>query len=69
MPLSNKPTRGKVRPRSLNKPSTEPDRATVHPLRRDAPDQKGCIAYESGAPPPATSTTAKTFQAAQNHRA
>ena len=30
----------------------------VHPLRRDAPDQKGCNAYGSGAPPPTTSTTA-----------
>ena len=25
--------------------------AGKHPLRRDAPDQKGCIAYGSGAPP------------------
>ena len=24
---------------------------TMHPLRRDAPDQKGCNAYGSGAPP------------------
>ena len=30
----------------------------MHPLRRDAPDQKGCNAYGSGAPPPTTSTTA-----------
>ena len=30
----------------------------VHPLRRDAPDQKGCNAYGSGAPPPTTGTTA-----------
>ena len=30
----------------------------IHPLRHDAPDQKGCIAYGSGAPPPTTSTTA-----------
>ena len=30
----------------------------LHPLRRDAPDQKGCNAYGSGAPPPTTSTTA-----------
>ena len=29
----------------------------IHPLRRDAPDQKGCNAYGSGAPPPTTSTT------------
>ena len=29
-----------------------------HPLRSDAPDQKGCNAYGSGAPPPTTSTTA-----------
>ena len=31
---------------------------SVHPLRRDAPDQKRCNAYRSGAPPPTTSTTA-----------
>ena len=30
----------------------------MHPLRRGAPDQKGCIAYGSGAPAPTTSTTA-----------
>ena len=30
----------------------------MHPLRRDAPDQKGCNAYGSGTPPPATSPTA-----------
>ena len=30
----------------------------MHPLRRDTPDQKGCNAYGSGAPPPTTSTTA-----------
>ena len=30
----------------------------MHPLRRDAPDQKRCNAYRSGAPPPTTSTTA-----------
>ena len=29
----------------------------MHPIRRDAPDQKGCNAYGSGAPPPTTSTT------------
>ena len=29
----------------------------MHPLRRDAPDQKGCNAYGSGAPPSTTSTT------------
>ena len=32
----------------------------LHPLRRNAPDQKGCNAYRSGAPPPTTSTTAGT---------
>ena len=32
----------------------------IHPLRRDAPDQKGCNAYGSGAPPPTTSSTAGT---------
>ena len=37
-------------------PSSE--REALHPLRRDAPDQKGCNAYGSGAPPPTTSTTA-----------
>ena len=31
-----------------------------HPLRRTAPDQKGCNAYRSGAPPPTTSATADT---------
>ena len=30
----------------------------IHPIRRTAPDQKGCNAYGSGAPPPTTSTTA-----------
>ena len=30
----------------------------LHPIRRDTPDQKGCNAYGSGAPPPATSITA-----------
>ena len=37
----------------------------MHPLRRDAPDQKGCNAYGSDAPPPTTSTTAKTFRLAR----
>ena len=32
----------------------------MHPLRSDAPDQKGCNAYGSGAPPPTTSSTAGT---------
>ena len=32
----------------------------IHPIRRDAPDQKGCNAYGSGALPPTTSTTAGT---------
>ena len=59
MPPSNKPTRGQVRPLApLNKPPAEPDRAALHPLRRDAPDQKRCNAYRSGTPPPTTSTTA-----------
>ena len=59
MPPSNKPTRGQVRPLApLNKPPAEPDRAALHPLRSDAPDQKGCNAYRSGAPPPTTSPTA-----------
>ena len=30
----------------------------LHPIRRSAPDQKGCNAYGSGAPPPTTSTNA-----------
>ena len=30
----------------------------LHPIRRGAPDQKGCNAYGSGAPPPTTSATA-----------
>ena len=38
----------------------------LHPLRRNAPDQKGCNAYRSGAPPPTTSTTAKTFRLARS---
>ena len=29
----------------------------LHPFRRDTPDQKGCHAYGSGAPPPTTNTT------------
>ena len=29
----------------------------IHPIRRGAPDQKGCNAYGSGAPPPTTSPT------------
>jgi len=37
--------------------STGPGHAALHPLRHDAPDQKGCNAYGSGAPPPTTSTT------------
>ena len=40
--------------------STGPDHAALHPLRHDAPDQKGCNAYGSGAPPPTTSPTAST---------
>ena len=38
--------------------STGPDHAAIHPIRRGAPDQKGCNAYGSGAPPPTTSPTA-----------
>ena len=30
----------------------------LHPIRRAAPDQKGCNAYGSGAPPPTTSPIA-----------
>ena len=37
--------------------STGPDHAAMHPLRRATPDQKGCNAYGSGAPPPTTSPT------------
>ena len=33
----------------------------MHPLRSDAPDQKGCNAYGSGAPPPTTSPTAGNY--------
>ena len=40
--------------------STGPDHAAIHPIRRGAPDQKGCNAYGSGAPPPTTSPTADT---------
>ena len=40
--------------------STSPDHAAMHLFRRDTPDQKGCNAYGSGAPPPTTSTTAGT---------
>ena len=35
--------------------------AALHPIRRDTPDQKGCNAYGSGAPPPTTSPTAGIF--------
>ena len=38
----------------------------MHPLRRDTPDQKRCNAYRSGAAPPTTSTTAKTFRLARS---
>ena len=65
MPLANKPHRGKCRsitaPTSIQpSPSRQPCTRYVamHPLRRDAPDQKGCNAYRSGAPPPTTSPTA-----------
>ena len=34
------------------------EREALHPLRRNAPDQKRCNAYGSGAPPPTTSPTA-----------
>ena len=37
----------------------------MHPLRRAAPDQKGCNSYGSGAPAPTTSTTAG-FSSPQN---
>ena len=43
---------------ALHACSTRSAREALHPLRRDAPDQKGCNAYGSGAPPPTTSTTA-----------
>lgn len=46
--------------------STGPGHAALHPLRHDAPDQKGCNAYGSGAPPPTTSTTANTFRLARS---
>ena len=43
----------------------DPSRCTrsvaLHPIRRDTPDQKGCNAYGSGAPPPTTSPTAGIF--------
>ena len=49
------------RPRSRSA-APDPSRYTrsvaVHPIRRGAPDQKGCNAYGSGAPPPTTSTNA-----------
>ena len=43
---------------ALHACSTRSAREALHPLRRGAPDQKGCNAYGSGAPPPTTSTTA-----------
>ena len=36
---------------------TDSAQEPLHPLRRDTPDQKGCNAYGSGAPPPTTSPT------------
>ena len=33
-------------PSPINKPSTEPDRATVHPLRRDTPVTSQCTRSE-----------------------
>ena len=45
---------------ALHACSTRSAREALHPLRRNAPDQKGCNAYGSGAPPPTTSTTADT---------
>ena len=65
MPLANKPRRGKccsvvaptsLRPNQTGQPYTR--YVALHPLRGAAPDQKGCNAYRSGAPPPTTSTTA-----------
>ena len=67
MPMHNKPRRGKsgsitaptsIQPHRSRQPCTHS--VAMHPLRRDAPDQKGCNAYGSGAPPPTTSTTAGT---------
>ena len=43
---------------ALHACSTRSAREALHPLRRNAPDQKGCNAYGSGAPPPTTSTNA-----------
>ena len=72
-PLSNKPTRGMVsslassislQPNQTGQPCTR--YVALHPLRRRAPDQKGCNAYGSGAPPPTTSPTAKTFRPARS---
>ena len=34
------------------------EQEALHPIRRDAPDQKRCNAYGSGAPPPTTNPTA-----------
>lgn len=36
----------------------------LHPIRRSAPDQKGCNAYGSGAPPPKTSIGVEIYLAA-----
>ena len=44
------------RPNQTEQPCTH--YVALHPLRRAAPDQKGCNAYRSGAPPPTTSLTA-----------
>ena len=66
---SRKPTHSNVKGSGLNKPPQNPGldkqregRCTRygarHPLRGATPDQKGCNAYRSGAPPPTTSTTA-----------
>ena len=49
------PSDAATRPRNAH-PSSE--REALHPIRRATPDQKGCNAYGSGAPPPTTSPTA-----------
>ena len=52
-----------TRPRSSSNapdPSHYTRSVALHPIRRATPDQKGCNAYGSGAPPPTTSIIADT---------
>ena len=55
---SSVPPSQSIRSRHTPDPSRCTRYVAKHPLRSDTPDQKGCNAYGSGAPPPTTSPTA-----------